>query len=192
MKANQSGLQSPSLTQLNVRDSRRRLPTDLIIFLISRDFKGKRVHLACEQTCQRWTRETVPRSVLSAETNARSSPLPGRKCIFRYLFIHVPNRQQFKQEFLVVAAFFYLSFSAVRRVFSATSCHSCSTSLLCPHVCGGNFSCSAILGCWSEHPALILDSLHPEGKKTNKNNTPAKWINTKVSPMCEHHGRWVN
>lgn len=48
MKANQSVLYILSLIQLNVRHTHRRLPEDLIILLISNNFKDKWVHLASQ------------------------------------------------------------------------------------------------------------------------------------------------
>lgn len=48
VKANQSGLYILSLIQLNVRNTHRYLPKDLIILLISNYFKDKWVHLASQ------------------------------------------------------------------------------------------------------------------------------------------------
>lgn len=81
LKANQSGLYILSLIQLNVRNTHQCLPKDLIILLISNYFKDKWVHLASKQTCQWWTRETVPSSLLSLEING-----PTIKPFFIYLF----------------------------------------------------------------------------------------------------------
>lgn len=119
MKAYQSGLYTLSLILLNVRNTRRHLPKDLIILLISNYFKDKWVHLASKQICQWWTRETVPSSLLSLEINGLTIK------IYIYIF-HIPTRLRFKKDFLFITAIF-LSFTVTRRV----SCY-----LPCPVICG--------------------------------------------------------
>lgn len=87
-EGSQRGLYILSLIQLNVTNTHRRLPEDLIILLISNYFKDKWVHLASEQTCQCWAREA--------------------------LLFHIPTRLEFKKDFLLLTAAF-LSFTLMRR-----------------------------------------------------------------------------
>lgn len=109
-EGSQRGLYILSLIQLNVTNTHRRLPEDLIILLISNYFKDKWVHLASEQTCQCWAREAVPSSLLSAETNG----LTIKPFYFLALLFHIPTRLEFKKDFLLLTAAF-LSFTLMRR-----------------------------------------------------------------------------
>lgn len=135
MKANQSGLYSLSLIQLNVRNSHRCLSEDLIILLISNYFKDKWVHLASTQICQWWTRETVPSSLLSVEINGLMIK-PFFFVVVYFIFSHLKkqnkNRLQFMKAFLIIAVIFLLIYIHEKSsMLSALSWNAVVMQLIC-------------------------------------------------------------